>query len=84
MSVATSGIKQTLSMVEDLLRPWDLTGHIATTATPQELTGPRPSKHVKTNMSEQDPGDSAGGAREEHSLQAGPNGDTAHPDTLRG
>lgn len=81
MSAATSGIKQTFSVVEDLLRPWDLTGHIATTATPQELTGPRPSKHVKTNMSKQDPGDSAGGAREEHILQAGPNGDTAHPDT---
>ena len=50
MSAATSGIKQTFSVVEDLLRPWDLTGHIATTATPQELTGPRPSKHVKTNI----------------------------------
>lgn len=81
MSTATSGIKQTFSVVEDLRRPWDLTGHIATTATLQELTGPRPSKHVKTNMSKQDPGDSAGRAREEHSLQAGPNGDTAHPDT---
>jgi hypothetical protein len=81
VSVTPLVIKQTFSVTEDLLRPWDLTWHTAATPTPQELTAPKPIEHVKTNMSEQYPGGSSGRVQEQQGLQIGSNRSRTHPDT---